>query len=165
MACEIVLTARQIDFAASVSDALHDRLRSRGISNAHGAGDELTREIERMSAAAELAVSLYLGVKWTSSQTDDAFSSDVGERTQVRSSGASRKKHNLIVRQRDIEKYGDVPFVLVTWSDRIFTIRGWTMSCKTSLLGRFWDGGDSSRPKAWFVPENALCPIGMLTLP
>ncbi len=157
MLTTITLTDAQMTRAAQVASKLHDRLRRQGVKDAHGLRKaDATVEMESGAAAAELAASLMLGVAWTTSEKNDPYGADIGERTQVRSSGKLRSSHSLIVRSRDIEKYGDVPFLLVIQEGKAFRILGWMMSFEALKVGRLWDGGDSKRPDAWFVHESLL---------
>lgn len=159
----ITLTDRQMEEAATVARRLHDGLRRRGVRNAHGLRDkEATRELEAGGAQAELAASLLLGVPWTARYDDDPCSADIGTRTQVRSSNKPRPSHCLIVRQRDLDKYGNVPFLLVIQTGQMFRIHGWMMAFDAARPEFLWDGGDPARPKAWFVPERRLHPIETL---
>ena len=152
-----------MDQAAKAAKCLHDRIRKNGGKNAHGLRDrDATAEIEAGGAAAELAASLILRVPWTASIADNYFGPDIGVRTQVRSSNKLRRSHCLIVRERDLDKYGNVPFVLVIQTFNTFKIHGWMMSVEATTAGNLWDGGDSGRPPAWFVPEAKLYSIDTL---
>jgi hypothetical protein len=157
MSCSITLSTSQMERAAAVADELHSRLRSRGVGNAHGLKDkDATLELEAGGAQAELAASLMLGVCWTAGMNDDRFGPDIGTRTQVRSSNKPRRSHCLIIRQRDIDKYGNVPFLLVIQTGNTFRVHGWMMAQEAAQDKFLWDGGDTTRPKAWFVPERFL---------
>lgn len=156
----VELSKEQMQEAADAAKRLHDMLRARGARNAHGLRDEdATADLEAGGAAAELAVSVYLGVRWAGAVGNSSYGPDVGERTQVRSSNRPRKHHCLIVRQRDIDKYGNVPFVLVIQEGNRFEIKGWAWAQDAVRRGRFSDGGDKDRPKAWFLGEEFLRPI------
>ncbi len=163
----VTLSKEELTDASKVAADLHDRLRKRGVKDAHGArrGD-ISREDEAGGAAAELAVARLLGVEWTAGQPGhDTYGPDVGTRTQVRSSNKPRPSHHLIVRSRDIEKYHDVPFVLVIQTGTQFDVKGWCMAYEALEIGRLWDGGNSQRPDAWFVHESKLHPIETLENP
>lgn len=160
---EITLIPFQMEQAAKVARNLSNTLRKRGVKNAHGLRKrDATAELEEGGAQAELAASLMLGVEWTASKSNDPFGPDIGTRTQVRSSNKPRGHHSLIVRPRDIEKYGDVPFLLVIQNGPNFVIKGWMMALEATRVGRLWDGNDRQRPEAWFVPEEKLHPIETL---
>jgi hypothetical protein len=160
---EITLTTQQMEEAAAVARRLHNNLRRRGVRDAHGLrARDATAELEAGGAQAELAASLLLGVPWTAGRSADKYGPDIGTRTQVRSSNKPRSSHCLIVRPRDIEKYGNVPFVLVIQAGRLFRIHGWTMALDAATDEFRWDGGDRQRPEAWFVPEAKLLPIDTL---
>lgn len=163
----VELTGEQMAVADRVAARLHDGLRRRGVKDAHGLRKEdATREMEAGGAAAEMATALLLGVPWAAGEPgNDPYGPDIGTRTQVRSSNKPRPRHSLIVRSRDIEKYGDVPFVLVIQTGRVFTIHGWMMAFEAVKKGRLWDGGDGGRPEAWFVPEEKLHDIDSLVTP
>lgn len=160
----ITLTEEQMAEAAEVSRKLHDAIRARGGRDAHGLrAKDATREMEDGGAAAEMAAALMLGVPWSASLPGHGQNGpDIGTRTQVRSSNVRRASHHLIVRDRDISKYGDTPFVLVIQQDRTFRILGWMMSHEARRIGRVWDGGDRSRPPAYFVHQSYLLPIETL---
>lgn len=164
LAHSITLTSFQMDQADRVARRLHDRLRRLGVKNAHGLRDrDATPEMEANAAAAELAAALLLDVPWTASLLNDPCGPDIGSRTQVRSSNRPRNHHSLIVRPRDIEKYNDVPFVLVIQRGCHFTIKGWMMAFEATKEGRLWNGGDRQRPDAWFVGEEKLHDITTLS--
>lgn len=155
---EITLSTQQMIRAAIVAQELHDDLRARGVQDGHGLKNAIT-EMEAGGAQAELAASILLGVEWTGEKNLGPYAADIGTRTQVRSSNKPRSRHSLIVRQRDLDKYGDVPFLLVIQTGNTFRIHGWMMA-KEAAQDRFlWDGGDKTRPKAWFVPERFLYSI------
>jgi hypothetical protein len=154
-----------MDFAAGIAKSLHDRLRKRGVKDGHGLKNA-TAEMEAGGAQSELATSLLLNCEWSASQDGhDSKGPDVGTRTQVRSSNKPRNHHSLIVRSKDIEKYGNVPFVLVIQTGKRFEVKGWMMAFDALTAGKLWDGGDRSRPDAWFVPEEKLLPIETLVNP
>lgn len=149
---------------AAVARKLHDGIRARGGKDGHGLrAEDATAEMEAGGAQAELAASLLLGVPWTAGgDGHHPDGPDIGSRTQVRSSSVRRDHHSLIVRPRDIHKYGDVPFLLVIQAGRKFTLLGWMMSYEATRAGRLWNGGDGRRPPAWFVPQEKLHPVGTL---
>jgi hypothetical protein len=152
----VILSSRELTMARDQAEALHGRLRRRGIKDGHGAKQgEITPEMEAGGAAAELAVAGYLQTDWTAA-SGDAYSADVGKNVQVRSSNKPRPSHCLIIRRRDLDKYGeDAMFVLVIQSGNTFDLKGWLRAGDARKVGRFHSGG-LNRPPAWFVPENQL---------
>lgn len=162
----VVLSDDQLKEATKVAKELHDSCRRKGIRDGHGLRKaDATSDMETTGYAAEMALAQYLGVEWTARDSQDPKGPDVGERTQVRSSHVERAFHHLIVRTRDIEKYGNVPFVLVIRKGNAFFVKGWMMSYEAVNVGRWWDGGDSGRPPAYFVPEDKLYSIDTLECP
>jgi hypothetical protein len=157
---EVVLSREEMDRAAGVARKLHDKLRKRGVKDGHGLRKkDATAEMEAGGAQSELAAAKFYGVPWSASlpghQKDGP---DIGMRTQVRSSNVPRSSHHLIVRSKDVTKYGDVPFLLVIQSGCRFEMKGWAMAHDAIERGRLWDGGDSGRPEAWFLHESKLNP-------
>lgn len=152
----ITLTSEQMMDAANVAKQLHDRLRKKGCKDAHGLRkSDATAEMEAGGAQAELAAALMLGVEWSARNSCDTNGPDIGQRTQVRSSSKERSSHSLIVRSRDLEKYGNVPFVLIIQQGAKFRILGWMMAFEATQKGRLWDG-NNDRPQAWFVSQDYL---------
>lgn len=155
----ITLTDQQMAQAAAVASRLHDHLRSKGVANAHGlAQDQDTQALEIGGAASELACALLLKLPWTASVQGSAYGPDIGTRTQVRSTCKARVHHSLIVRDRDLCKYGNVPFILVVQEGKTFSLLGWLMAQDATVKGKFWDGG-LDRPGAWFVSQYKLRPM------
>ncbi len=157
----VVLSQKQLEFAAGVAATLHDSLRAKGVRDGHGLKNATT-EMESGGAAAELAMSLLFRVEWTACSNPSPMTPDIGLRTQVRSTQKPRSHHHLIIRQKDLSKYGNVPFILVVQNGSTFDPRGWIMSHDAIKAGRLWDGGDRSRPEAFFVPEGKLLSISEL---
>jgi hypothetical protein len=144
--------------AGRVARNLQGRLRAAGIPDAHGARPfDIGPAREVGGRAAELAAARYYRVAWTSSRPDaHRDGPDIGRRTQVRHIG--NPTHSLIVRPREIERYGNVPFVLVFRAGRTFTIRGWVMAYEARRVGRWTNAGRADRPPAWFVAQGLLRP-------
>ena len=61
-----------------------------------------------------------------------------------------------MIRPRDIEKYGDVPYVLVIQTKNEFEIKGWTMAFEGLKVARCYD--DNGRPPVYLVHESKLNP-------
>lgn len=158
----IELTPEEMAFAASVAKELHDRLRSAGKRDAHGLkAEELGWDFEAGGAQAELAASKYFEVPWSASLPGHtAASADIGTRTQIRSSAKFRASHSLLVRPRDLAKYGNVPFVLVIQTGNTFEIKGWMMSEDAKKVGRYYT--DNGRPPVYLVHESKLFPAQTL---
>lgn len=162
----VFLSQEQMALAATVAEELHGKLRAAGVKDGHGARPEdMTPEVEAGGSAAEIAAALFLGVPWTAQHADDPYGADVGLRTQIRSTNKVRHSHSLIVRQRDLQKYGNVPFILVVQTGNRFELKGWAMAYDVKTRGREWDGGDHSRPPAYFLHESQLQPMATLTAP
>lgn len=159
MSYVVTLTPEEMASAAAVAKELHDKLRRRGIKDGHGLRrEDATAELEAGGAAAELAAAKFYGVEWSASQPGHkADGPDIGNQTQVRSSNKPRASHHLIVRAKDVLKYGpDVPFILVIQTGNQFEIKGWATAREACEKGRIWDGGDSRRPEAYFLHESKL---------
>lgn len=159
MSFRIKLSPEEMAAAAKVAKELHDRLRKRGIKDGHGLRRaDATAELEAGGAQAELAAAKFYDVPWSASMPGhDKNGPDIGNRTQIRSSNKPRPSHHLIVRTKDILKYGsDVPFVLVIQAGSEFEIKGWATAREACEKGRDWDGGDSGRPPAYFLHESKL---------
>jgi hypothetical protein len=158
----IVLAGEEMLRARLVAQQLHSTLRALGVPDAHGAKPEdITPEIEAVAAAAELATAKLFGVPWTASLPGASRDGpDIGRRTQVRC--PKRPGLRLIVREWDIAKYGDVPFVLVYREGCRFTFPGWLMSHEARQVGQWTDAGRSDRGRAWFIDQRKLRPIKSL---
>lgn len=151
----VELSREEMAKGAAVAKELHDRLRSYGVRDGHGlrAGDHSA--MEAGGAQAELAVAKYYGVPWTASLPGHtAKSPDVGARTQVRSSFVQRSSHHLQIRNRDIDKYGNVPYILVIQTGNIFEIKGWIMCEEGLKVCRVYDA--NGRPPVFQVHESKL---------
>ncbi len=156
MPCTISLSESEMKQAASVAQELHDSLRKRGVRNGHGLRDaDATPEMESGGAQSELAASKFFEVKWSASMPDNGTKGpDIGKRTQVRSSNKYRPSHSLLIRPRDIEKYGDVPYVLVIQNGCEFNIKGWIMAFDGLKIARVYD--DNGRPPVYMIHESKL---------
>ncbi len=156
---EIVLSPEDMEFAERVALTLHNQARILGVSDAHGARPgEITREDEIGGAQAELAAAKLLGVKWSAGEQEAPRNGpDIGHRTQVRHVWKAFSK-SLIIRPWDIQKYGDVPFVLMRKQGPKFIAKGWIMGSEAMSICPLTDKG-TGRPPAWFVSENQLHPI------
>lgn len=155
----VTLTQEEMARAARVAKDLHDRLRNEGKKDAHGFKADAVemQRIEAGASQAELAVAKFYEVKWSAENPDNGpYGPDVGDRTQVRSSGKPRKSHNLMVRPWDLKKYGNVPFVLVIQDGEKFTIKGWAMS--EDVINHGWLYNTPGRPAVHMLPESKLKP-------
>jgi hypothetical protein len=158
----VELTREEMQRAANVAKELHDRLRRRGIKDGHGLKAGNHADMEAGGAQSELAVANYYGVQWTSSLPGHtAMSPDIGSRTQVRSSYIPRASHHLQIRPKDIEKYGNVPYVLVIQNQNRFEIKGWIMAFDGLKVARVYDG--NGRPPVYQIHESKLLPPDTLT--
>ncbi len=114
----------------------------------------LTRQQLQHSRAAERAAALLLGVPYNGERS-------IGNRTQVRV--IDRPEHHcLCVRESDLDRYGNVPFVLVRKEDNRCTILGWVMGREARKIGRRADNGDMKRMPMWMVEDYLLHPITTL---
>ena len=159
----VFLSAKQMDFVDKIVREGVKKKKAGGARNMHGiTPEDDTPEVAVGAAQAELALSLFLNVEWASYRKGGP---DVGERTQVRSSMRERSSHSLIVRPRDLELYGDVPFVLVIQKRNRFEVLGWMSSVEATRVGKLCNGGNWKRPDAWFVHESLLHSLEELTNP
>jgi hypothetical protein len=160
--CNLVLSQQEMAFACKEGRRRHEDSRTRGIRDAHGArpGD-ITLDDEFGGAAAEFAASKIFNVKWTAAHPNSPPDGpDIGNRTQVRHIARPSSKC-LLVRPSDLQKYGNVPFVLVRRQGNQFTLLGWIMAEEAQGIVPLTDKGNG-RPPAWFVPEYFLHSIEKL---
>jgi hypothetical protein len=154
-----VLSQEEMTFASQRAIELHKEARARGVPDAHGArpGD-ITPDDEIGAAQAEFAASRIFGVKWSAGERNARKDGpDIGRRTQVRRVIKLSSK-SLIIRPWDLQKYGDVPFLLMRQEGNVFAARGWIMACEAGRVCQLTDKG-TGRPPAWFVRESQLHPI------
>jgi hypothetical protein len=159
----IVLSREELLRARQQAERLHDGNRARGLPDAHGAKPrDIPRDTEAGAQAAELAAAKWFRVPWTSSLPGARKDGpDIGRRTQVRR--IQHHSRSLIVRPSDIDKYGNVPFVLVYQGGDQFTLLGWIMAYDARRVGEWTKAGRIDRPPAWFVSQCRLRAIEALT--
>ncbi len=164
MHTSITLSPQEMTLAEEVSFKIHRRAdgsRWVGRNPTKTTSKSITRDDEVGGHAGELAAALMLGVDWTGmkssnfSSNSSSNSADVGHFTQVRTLTRDTSRC-LLVRPHDLEKYGNVPFVLVRRSGNRFYLLGWIWGFEAKTLGRMTDGGDKTRPPVYLVDQRNL---------
>ena len=142
----------EVLMAATIGVARHIESRRKGIINAHGFNGTGQWDIDIEGAAGEMAFAKALNVHWTGA-INNFKDGDIGHKVQVRTT----KNHNnkLIIRDNDKD---DNYFVLVTGSIPLFKIQGFILGSKAKQIQ--WYIGPNGRPKAYFVPQDALIKFG-----
>jgi hypothetical protein len=154
----VVLEWFELSEAAHVGALRHIETIRRGIVRADGTVPDWGEDVE--GACAERAVAKWLGVYWSGS-VNGFHEPDVG-RLGVRH--AKVRSHCLIVRDRDLERYGaDARFVFVTGERGEYELRGW--ATLSTAMRPEWMRDPHGWGRAWFVPTHALVPMEELWLP
>jgi len=148
------LTWHEVVLAAQVGMRRHvEALRdARPDANGRSDDDGWTAHVE--GACGELAVAKVLDVYWQPSVNTFKRGGDVGL-YQVRT--RSRATYELIVREDDDD---DATFILVRGRSPQFSVVGWIRGADAKRLDWLQTHGD--RPAAYFVPDAALSPMGLL---
>jgi hypothetical protein len=151
----VTLSDDEWDQASEVVRIIEERTLARGGNNrSHGLKQAFSHEERTIAHAAELAAAIALNVYWTGSEGNSS-ASDIGQRTQVRCL-LKETSRCLLIRESEIRKYGNVPFVLVRYREGKFLILGWIMAEKAKEVGKLTDGGDASRPPMYLVEQKHL---------
>lgn len=122
---------------------------------AGGSGGHMMGNVdEAEAAAAEMAVAKALNRFWDGS-VNNFDRPDLGA-LHIRHT--KRHDGSLIVRKKDVEKYGDeAVYVLVTGSRGEYVVQG-TITAGEAQREDFWRN-PNGRGGAWFVPQSALSPL------
>lgn len=150
---DITLTWNEVAMASEIGRLRHLSSVRAGRTPGYGfAGVGWTEHCE--GACGELAVAKALGRYWDGSI--NTFSADDLPGLQIRT--RSKHEYELIVRPQDSD---DATWVLVTGVAPHYRVRGW-LGGKDAKRDE-WLRDYGNRPKAYFVPHEALRPIEELT--
>jgi hypothetical protein len=155
---KVRLSIEEFQAAVLVAVARHKESRIRGYQ--HTAGFEpasYSAEIE--GACAEMAVAKAVDRYWDMSVGRIGGSRD-GDVGQLEIRQTDRADGSLIVRPGDNPAR---PFVLVTGRNGRYTVHGWITGQEARRPE--WVREPNGRPKAWFVPQQALRPLSTLPRP
>ncbi len=146
------LTWAQVAMAAGVGVWRHSAALQAGRKDRREELEEKGWLIHIEGAIGEYAAALAIGVPWEATVNTFKRVGDLGS-VEVRT--RSKDWHELQVRPDDPL---DRPYVLVTGTPPIYTVRGWVWGHEAEEKGRKLDPGDKGMP-AWFVPQEGLRPI------
>jgi hypothetical protein len=146
---EIRLTSSEMMAAATVGVMRRvGSLYKQMDTNRHAPHSSWATDID--GAAAEMAVSKYLGRYW-GAHTKNFHGKDVEGGIQVRST--TRADGHLIIRETDKEPE-DI-FVLVFANAPTYVIQG-CIACKLGKTDKYFREGNGTGSDAWWIPRNQL---------
>jgi hypothetical protein len=149
---KVALTSLEYDLCVFVASQRQSAAERAGRRDAHGlTADSL--QAHHLGCLYECACAKGMNRYWSGAGRDFLADDDVG-RIQVR--GTEHHDGRLIVRPD--EGNLDVPWVLVTGSFPLYVIRGWVWGRETRV--ERWLDAPAGRPLAYFVPQQALHPMG-----
>lgn len=124
----------------------------KGRQNANGLSADLNWQVNIEGAIGELALAKYLNIFYSGK---GIFRGDDVPGLQVRT--AAGDSHRLILHPGDLD--ADI-FVLVVGQPPTYRVAGWCLGAE-GKRPEFWSEPVKGRP-AFFVPQEALCPIELL---
>jgi hypothetical protein len=152
MSQEVTLTRAEFAHAALVG--LFRRVSSLSAKRQDRHGVQGTWDMDIEGACGECALAKARNMYWGATPFSKRDSGDVA-RYEVRT--APQPDHCLIIRPSDHdERY----YILLTGTAPTFTIRGWILGAHAKRPE--WQKEPNGRPPAYFVPQDALHPIGEL---
>lgn len=148
---EVTLPLLDLERAFHAGTQRHASHGGRGGINGQGAVQSL--EDHREGAAAELALSTYLGLQWTG-QTG-MRRPDVGRGLEVRQTKYQTGK--MIYRNKGAEDHR-LPYFLACGEKGTYTFPGWLFGFEVLALGMF-DNFGNKRPAVNVAPQERLRPV------
>ena len=150
---EVTLTLSEVMSAAVIGISRQLQSMKMNLTNQHGTeGNDWQIHIE--GALGECAAAKAIDRYWPATVGTFKMGGDVGM-IQVRT--RSRHDYELIIRKNDDM---DASFVLVTGTAPTYRVWGWHNA--GDARKDEWLRSHGGRPPAWFVPHEALRPLGEL---
>jgi hypothetical protein len=150
---DVDLETYEENMAAFVGVRRHISWKRKGLAHRNGMDEENGWRANIEGACGELAAAKFLNVYWDGSVDTFQTQSDLRGHVEVK----TRTSHNrdLIVRSNELEDKPDEIYIHVTGTAPNFKIRGWIKAKDVPADPSWWRTYDD-RPKAWFVPTEAL---------
>ena len=155
----VPVTKWEVFFAACVGKARQDEAKRLGLRQTAGNVDDYERNVRNHvdGALGELAVAKALGIYWPMFVNTFKSEPDLGRNLEVRWRPA--KDYDLKVVPGDVK---DRPFILVVGQEPELRVVGWILGLDAQRDEWFHNIYDRRRPKAWWVPQEALLDMGEL---
>lgn len=152
---EVTLTAWEFKAAVDLASTRMAVSNDRGMNHASTYKRTYLERLEEETVGACSEIAVGKALNWFVSPSVNTFHrvADVGQRVEVR--GTKLDNGSLIIRDNDAD---DRWYILVTGEPPNMVVRG---RIRGDMAKRDeWVRDPHGRRKAWFVPQNALLPLG-----